>query len=188
MGEQMFQALVDHPEGVFIGKCDPEKNLGALRTEDHRINVFIPELADWVQSITPESEERTLRPNPDYPLMLMAGRHKDENANTIMRDPAWNQGRPRVCTLAMHPADATALGLNDAQMVRIVTEAGEEILELEVSEEARRGHVAIPHGFGLVFQGKKYGANVNRLTKNTNRDKLAATPLHRYVPCRVDAA
>jgi hypothetical protein len=28
--------------------------------------------------------------------------------------------------------------------------------------------------------------NVNYLTKNTHRDFLAATPLHRYVPCRVE--
>ena len=45
--------------------------------------------------------------------------------------------------------------------------------------------MVIPHGFGLVYEGKVYGANVNRLTKNTHRDHLAGTPLHRYVPCRV---
>ncbi len=28
--------------------------------------------------------------------------------------------------------------------------------------------------------------NVNRLTKNTHRDHFLATPLHRYVPCRVE--
>jgi len=39
----------------------------------------------------------------------------------------------------------------------------------------------------LKYDGKVYGANCNRLTKNTNRDKLAGTPLHRYVPCRVEA-
>jgi hypothetical protein len=34
--------------------------------------------------------------------------------------------------------------------------------------------------------GKKYGANVNRLTKNMHRDQFG-TPMHRYVPCRVEA-
>jgi hypothetical protein len=43
--------------------------------------------------------------------------------------------------------------------------------ELEVTEMAHKGHVVIPHGFGLVYDGKKYGANVNRLTKNTHRDQ-----------------
>jgi len=40
--------------------------------------------------------------------------------------------------------------------------------------------------FGLVYAGVKYGANVNRLTKNTHRDHVG-TPIHRYVPCRVEA-
>ncbi|MCU0580814.1 MAG: hypothetical protein MUF69_14960 [Desulfobacterota bacterium] len=57
---------------------------------------------------------------------------------------------------------------------------------MEVTDTARPGHVAIPHGFGLVFGGQVYGVNVNRLTKNTNRDFLG-TPMHRYVPCRVEA-
>jgi hypothetical protein len=46
----------------------------------------------------------------------------------------------------------------------------------------------MPHGFGLVYDGEAFGANANRLAKNTNRDEFAATPLHKYVPCRVEAA
>jgi anaerobic selenocysteine-containing dehydrogenase len=115
----------------------------------------------------------------------MAGRHTSMNANTLMRDPAWNKGK-RACTLAMHPADAEKLKLADGQQVRITTEAAAVEVELEVTETARPGHVAIPHGFGLVFGGSVYGVNVNRLTKNTNRDFLG-TPMHRYVPCRVEA-
>jgi anaerobic selenocysteine-containing dehydrogenase len=77
--------------------------------------------------------------------------------------------------------------LAGGQKVRVKTAAGEEELELEITDSARPGHVVIPHGFGLVFQGKKYSANANRLAKNTHRDPLAATPLHRYIPCRVEA-
>jgi len=69
----------------------------------------------------------------------------------------------------------------------VTTEAGSVTVELEITEEARKGSVIIPHGFGLVYEGKTYGVNVNWLTKNTHRDRFAATPLHRYVPCRVDA-
>jgi len=47
--------------------------------------------------------------------------------------------------------------------------------------------VLIPHGFGLIYDDKVYGINVNRLTKNTHRDAIG-TPLHRYVPCRLEAA
>ena len=109
----------------------------------------------------------------------------DMNANTGMRDPAWNEGR-RACTLAMNPADAQKYGFSNGQTVKVVTQAGEEVLDVEVTEDTRKGQVVIPHGFGLVYNGVKHGANVNRLTKNTNRD-FVGTPMHRYVPCRVEA-
>jgi anaerobic selenocysteine-containing dehydrogenase len=69
----------------------------------------------------------------------------------------------------------------------VSTEAGSVEIELEVTDSAHPGHVVIPHGFGLDYVDTTYGANVNRLTKNTHRDQLAATPLHRYVPCKVEA-
>ena len=186
MGEEIFQAILDHPEGLWIGRVDPDKNMEALKTEDGKIHVYIPEMKDWLLSITTENEKKALEPNPDYPLILQAGRHMDMNANTLMRNPEWNRGR-RACTLAMNPQDAEDLGLTDGQMVRVITEAGSEEIELEVTDATRKGQVIMPHGFGLVYKGKKYGANANRLTKNTNRDRFAATPLHRYVPCRVEA-
>ena len=186
LGEELFQAILDHPEGLIIGKADESNNFTSLKTEDGKLNVHIPEMTDWVNSLTPESEEKALKPNPEYPLTLQAGRHMGMNANTIMRDPAWNQGK-RACTLAVNPADAAKLNITDGQMVRIITDAGQVEIEAEVTEATRIGQVIIPHGFGLVHDGTTYGANVNRLTKNTYRDKFAGTPLHRYVRCRVEA-
>lgn len=186
MGEYLFKALMDNPQGMWVGEADTENNLSAVQTEDKKINLDVPELKDWIVSITPESEIEGLKPDPAYPLILNAGRHFDYNANTIMRDPAWNDGKNR-CRLLMNPRDAEALGLKDGQKARITTEAGSEEAILEITESARQGQVILPHGFGLVFQGVKHGPNVNRLTKNTHRDKLAATPLHRYVRCRVEA-
>ena len=143
-------------------------------------------MEEWIKSIEPESEAAELEKNEQYPLILNAGRHTSMNANTLMRDPSWNEGK-RACTLAMNPADAEVYNFTDGQIVRIVTEAGKADVELEVTEGTRKGMVIIPHGFGLLYNNEIYGVNVNRLTKNTHRDKLAATPLHRYVPCRVDA-
>jgi anaerobic selenocysteine-containing dehydrogenase len=108
------------------------------------------------------------------------------NANTLMRNPAWNKGK-RACTVALSPSDAHALGLTDGQEVIVTTEAGTATGELEVSEQIRPGTVVIPHGFGLVYDGKTYGINANHLTKNTHRDPIG-TPLHRFIPCRIEAA
>jgi anaerobic selenocysteine-containing dehydrogenase len=184
-GLAIYQAIISHPEGILVGIRDPEKNIETLPTEDGRIKLYNAGVDDWMRKITPVDEEEQLKVDERFPLILMAGRHMDMNANTMMRNPAWNEGR-RACTLAMNPADAERLGFVDKQMVKVVTEAGEEIIEVEVTEDARRGQVIMPHGFGLVYNGVKYGANVNRLTKNTHRDQFG-TPMHRYVPCRVEA-
>jgi anaerobic selenocysteine-containing dehydrogenase len=184
-GLDIYQAIIDHPEGVLVGVRDPAKNIEALATENGKIKLYNLEVDDWIKKINPIDEEEQLKGNERFSLILMAGRHMDMNANTMMRDPAWNEGR-RACTLAMNPADAQEFGFTNGQMVKVVTEAGEETIEVEVTEDARKGQVIIPHGFGLVYNGVKYGANVNRLTKNTHRDQFG-TPMHRYVPCRVEA-
>ncbi|MCX5857796.1 MAG: molybdopterin-dependent oxidoreductase, partial [Deltaproteobacteria bacterium] len=185
LGEELFQKILDHPEGLWIGQVDPDNNFEQLHTEDGKINLLIPELLEELQSIDAANEEAALTTDPGFPLVLMAGRHFSMNANTLMRNPAWNQGK-RACTLTMHPTDAEALNMMDGQMVRVTTEAGTLEIELEITDTARKGHVVIPHGFGMVYDGKAYGVNVNRLTKNTHRDWLG-TPMHRYVPCRVEA-
>jgi anaerobic selenocysteine-containing dehydrogenase len=188
LGEEIFQAILQHPEGIWVGEVDAEEwdHFQTLATEDGRINLNVPEMADWIQEIDPAIEAEKLREGEEeYPFIMSSGRHMDYNANTQMRDPAWNRGK-RVCTAIMHPGDAEKLGFKDGQMVKVTTEAGEETVELQVTNSTRPGYIMIPHGFGLVFQGKTYGANANRLAKNTHRDRIAGTPYHRYIRCRVE--
>jgi len=190
-GLEIYQAIIDHiddQKGVLVGirnPFNPYKNIERLPTKNGRIQLYNSQVDDWIMKINPVDEEEQLKTNERFPLILMAGRHMDMNANTMMRDPAWNAGR-RACTLAMNPVDAEKFGFTNRQTVKVITEAGEETIEVEVTTDTRKGQVIIPHGFGLVYNGVKYGANVNRLTKNTNRD-FVGTPIHRYVRCRVEA-
>lgn len=185
-GLEIFQAIVDKPGGLWVGECDPEKNMEKIAAPDGKIQLFDQDFQEWMKEIDPALELEKLQMDADFPFILLAGRHMDTNANTNMRDPAWNKGR-RTSTLAMNPDDALALGFEDGQIVRVVTEAGEVNIEVETTASVRKGQVIIPHGFGLVYDGVQYGINVNHLTKNTYRDRIAATPLHRYIPCRIEA-
>jgi anaerobic selenocysteine-containing dehydrogenase len=185
LGDTLFEKLLDHPEGILIGRLDPDNNLHKLRTSDKRIHLYIEEMADWMKEIEPEREKAAIE-NEAFPLVLVAGRHFPYTANSIMRDPAWND-RKTVCTLLMSKQDAQGLGVKDGEEVWVTTEASRVRIPVEVSDIATPGTVTIPHGFGMDYNGQVYGVNVNRLTKNTHRDRLAATPLHRYVPCRVEA-
>ncbi len=182
--EMIYERVLESRSGLWIGKMS-DSNMGELQTKDKKINLYIPEMEEWMGEIEPDAEEQALLPDADFPFILNAGRHKPENANTLMRNPGWNKGR-RTCTLAMNPEDAIELGIQDGETVKVVTEAAEARIELEISGEIRKGQVLIPHGFGLKYKGEIHGINVNRLTKNTHRDRIAATPLHRYVLCRVE--
>ncbi|HSA15135.1 MAG TPA: molybdopterin-dependent oxidoreductase [Spirochaetota bacterium] len=185
IGEEIFKAIIDHPEGLWIGKSDPEDNFSDLSTEDKKINVLIPEMEEWLAEIEPGREKAALAQDKKYPFILSSGRHMNFNANTIMRDPAWNEGK-RACTCIISQEDADNLGLKDGDMIRVTTEAGSVEVEAEITARTRSGYVMIPHGFGLVHKGQTYGVNANRLAKNTHRDRFAGTPFHRHIPCWIE--
>ena len=90
---------------------------------------MIPELLAELENLDSAHEEAALTPDPEYPFILMAGRHFSMNANTLMRDPTWNEGK-RDCTLIMHIDDAKGLNVRDGQKVRVITAAGSEEIEL----------------------------------------------------------
>jgi anaerobic selenocysteine-containing dehydrogenase len=176
---------MENPQGLWIGVEDEADNCSKIKTKSRKIELYIEEMEEWIKEIEPELEEKELSKNDKYPFILMAGRHIPENANTLMRKPDWNKGR-RACTLALNPEDAKNLNIEDKEIVRISTEAGSAEIEAEITDDTRRGQVIIPHGFGLKYKGKEHGVNVNRLTKNTHRDRLAATPLHRFVRASIE--
>jgi len=189
--EKAFQAIFDQSGEVPMpGAGSPssgDDEFPELPTADGRVRLNVPEMTQWLKEVDPDMEKKALdKDKEEYPFILSSGRHYDFNANTLMRNPAWNKGK-RVCTLIMHPVDAEKYQLRDRQMVKVITAAGEETVELEVDATTQEGYTMIPHGFGLIHEGKKFGANANRLTKNTHRDPIAGTPLHRYIPCRVEA-
>ena len=162
------------------------ENFKAVKTPSGKLEVFVPELEADAQNLDAASEAHDLTLPDEFPLILNAGRHTRYNINTLIRGQEWNKDK-RACTVAVNPADAEAIGVADGQNVKVTTAAGSGVGELQVSEQVRKGTVLIPHGFGLSYDGTVYGLNVNYLTKNTHRDPLG-TPLHRFVPCRVEAA
>jgi anaerobic selenocysteine-containing dehydrogenase len=185
-GEEIFTRILNTPGGVKIGVADTANNFSRLKTADKKIHLHFPEMESWVKEVQPASEEPLLL-NKDYPLTLMAGNHMEMVANTIMRDPSWNEGR-RACTMRIHPQDAEKLGIRDQDPALVETEAGSAEVEAEITDACYPGQVVIPHGFGLVHLEKAYGVNVNRLAPARHRDRFAGTPLHRHIPCRVRKA
>ncbi|MCD6296348.1 MAG: molybdopterin-dependent oxidoreductase [Deltaproteobacteria bacterium] len=185
LGDTLFQGLLDHPEGILIGRLERDENLEKLRTPDKKIHLYIEEMAEWIREIEPDAEKAAMETG-EFPLVLVAGRHFPYTANSIMRDPEWNDHKV-LCTALMSKEDIQKFEVEDGKEIWVTTEASRVRIPVESSDMAAPGTVTIPHGFGLGYVGQDYGVNVNLLTKNTHRDRLAGTPLHRYVPCRVEA-
>ena len=180
-----LKAILENRQGIWLGLLDPDQNLDFVATNDNRILFNDPELMDWMIHVTPQSETLDLAPDPAFPLVLMAGWHMDATANTLMRDPAWNRGR-RVGCLAVHADDAEILCLADGDKALLTTKAGQVEAEVQISPFTRAGMVLMPQGFGLDFGDETVGVNVNLLTDAGHRDRLAGTPYHRRVPCRLE--
>jgi anaerobic selenocysteine-containing dehydrogenase len=116
--EALYNSLLSHPEGIWVGRLELDGNMKELRTDDRKINIHIPELDAWLKSIEAESEKKALTPSEEYPFILNAGRHTRNVANTLMRDPSWLKGK-RGCAVAINPEDADRLGIKDGTIVAV---------------------------------------------------------------------
>jgi anaerobic selenocysteine-containing dehydrogenase len=186
LGDELFQRFVDAPCDILMGVDDAENNLAEnLKTSDGKVHLHIPVLDDLLTKINPGDELEALE-GTDYPMLLMAGERGDFNATSRMRNREWMKGK-HACTVKIHPEDAEELGLETGSTALVETQAASIEVEVEVSDRPYRGTVSIPHGFGLQHNGQVEGVNVNYLSPAGNRDPLAATPLHKSIPCRVSA-
>jgi anaerobic selenocysteine-containing dehydrogenase len=72
--------------------------------------------------------------------------------------------------LYVHPEDAMRIGVEDKQLVDVVTETGKVRLPIKLLKDLQVGTVALPHGWGH----QSSGLNVAKKTKGVNVNILAA--------------
>jgi formate dehydrogenase len=99
----------------------------------------------------------------------------------------------RVQAVRVHPADASALGLEDGGDVRIASKSGEVVVPAKVTDEMKPGTVALPHGWGHRGGGWQVanahaGVNVNVLASGEPEDleRLAGMAFLNGIPVRLD--
>lgn len=183
MTEAIYDDIMAHPGGMILSRFTRD-NFSLIKTEDKKLALRIEELDEQLKNATIESELEALKMPAHLPLILHAGLHHETVANTSLRDPAWNKGRDADAML-INDSDAKTLGIENGETVRIVTKASSAELPVEVSKYAAEGVVYIRHGRGLIYDGVKYGVNVNELVSSKDSDEFF-TPIHRRVPCRIE--
>ena len=48
--EILYDEVLKHPKGFWIGKVDPDANMSELATKDGKINLYIADLEDFAMS------------------------------------------------------------------------------------------------------------------------------------------
>ena len=180
---QLFDALLAGPSGVVFAVDDWSEVLRRIRTPDRKLHLYLPDLTEAVLQSLAHAPTR----DPDFPFVLTAGERRAFTANTIMRDPAWRK-KDAGGALRVHPDDAAALDVGTGGLVRVTTKRGSHVVAVEVSETMQRGHIALPNGLGLAYDGAQVGVAPNELTSTTDRDPFVGTPWHKHVPARLERA
>ena len=183
--ERLFQALLSTPSGVVFAIDEWSGVQGRIGTDDGKIHLEVPELLQALEQLIADPAE----PDPQFPLVLSAGERRSFTANTIIRDPAWRQ-KDAQGALRISPQDASALGVDSGDRVKLSTKRDSAVVTVEVSDTMQAGHISLPNGLGLSYPAgdsrHTTGVAPNELTSSEDRDPIAGTPWHKHVPARVE--
>ena len=183
--DDIFQAVLESPEGVVIGLLDMDKGLEVIKHEDKKFHLFHEKIDDYITRITPEQEERELTLTEEFPMTLSSGTHADAGSNSVMRNPASYRHR-KPWTIKINPLDCAELNIKNGQMVRVTAKGGTVEVEAEYDFKAGRGFAQLPHHFGFEFDGVVHGVGASRVSHREEMDELTGNPIWRRVPCRIE--
>ena len=186
LAERLFRAVVSARSGVAFTLHDTPWPL--VEHPDRRLRLDIPPMLEWLGRLDPSAVGKP----SGWPFVLSAGQRRRSNANQILRDPTTRASDPDGA-LFIHPLDLQALGVPDGGAVVVETARARLIVRAQATDSMRRGHVALPHGYGQAHpaaDGRRsvVGPAINWLTDGRHRDPVADTPHHKHVPVRLHAA
>jgi len=130
--------------------------------------------------------------DPGFPLRLIGLRELRSHNSWMHNAPLLMRGG-RTHAARIHPDDAEALGVEDGGRCRVTSPHGSIELAALVTDEVKRGTVAIPHGWGHAggwsVAAAAGGANVNVLASSDPADleRLAGMAHLNGIPVRLDA-
>ena len=177
--------LARQPHGIDFGPLEPRL---PGRLGGRRIQIAPALLAADVPRL-----ERELGGATDAGLRLIGRRELRSNNSWMHNSHRLVKGRDR-CTLLLHPADASRLGVADGARVRVHSRVGEVSVMAEVTGDIMPGVVCLPHGWGhgrtgtrLAIAAAHPGASINDLTDDQAIDAVSGNAAFSGVPVSVEA-
>jgi anaerobic selenocysteine-containing dehydrogenase len=158
-----------------------------IRHSDKRVRLDPPEIIAEAERLAAQNGH-----DPELPLRLIGLRELRSHNSWMHNAPLLMRGG-RKHAARIHPEDAAAVGLRDGAPVRVASAHGSIELEAQLTDEVKRGTVAVPHGWGHRQGGWRLaneagGANVNLLASSDPEDlePLAGMAFLNGIPVRIE--
>ncbi len=188
LGNALFEGILNGRSGMIFAVDDFDEAFANLGHDDNKIRLNVAEMLSEVDGLA--AMEDQVEKDAAFPFILAAGERRTNTANCAIRDPRWMDSNDAT-SLAIHPSDAKRIGVVDGGNLRIITKAGEAIIDIRYDERQQPGSVAMPNGLGMLYPDERghqvaLGVAPNELTSLDNKDKFVGTPFHKYVPARLE--
>ena len=150
-----LQKIKDQPQASMDLGPLQQRMPGMLRTPGQRIDLMHEVFASDLGRLRRGFEEKLTREaeGSNTHNMLLIGRRHIRDMNSWLHNlKPYVRGKNR-CTARIHPDDAGRLGLEQGGGARVISNVGEAVVPVEISDEMMPGVISIPHGFGHVYPG-----------------------------------
>lgn len=149
-----LEALQQHPQASMDLGALQQRMPEMLRTPGQRIDLMHEVFADDLPRLQSRFAELSAQANADSgEQMLLIGRRHVRDMNSWLHNlKPYVRGKNR-CTIKINPDDAKRIGIDAEGNAKVVSNVGEAVVPVEVSDEMMPGVVSIPHGFGHIYPG-----------------------------------
>ncbi|MEM7437563.1 MAG: molybdopterin dinucleotide binding domain-containing protein, partial [Myxococcota bacterium] len=163
-GQVSLEELKREPGGVMLPPNEPGSFFGQrVPSEDGMVQLYPDDVAADLPRLRAEASRLSPRPGQ----LVLIGQRDRRSHNSWMhstphiRQPAGNRA-------LIHPEDAQALSISEGDEVEVGTGPVSIRLRARLSDEMRRGVIAVPHGWGHEGAAVKRaaalpGANINEV-------------------------
>ena len=181
-GRLSVRKLRRHPHGLVLAA---HVGTGALRRRilhrDRRIRLDSPEIAAEVARLRAAGDAA----DGSLPLRLI-GLRELRSHNSWMHNAPKLMAGGREHRLRVHPADASACGASDGDVVVLRSATGSVEVPVLVTDEIMQGTVALPHGWGhhggWQVANAAGGVNTNVLAGTETIDPLSGNAFLNGIP------
>jgi anaerobic selenocysteine-containing dehydrogenase len=166
-----FEQITKNPHGVDFGPLKPAFPARIVHL-DKKIQLSHPLFEADIERLL----NQKIDSNKKY--ALIGKRHLRDN-NSWMHNSAQLQKGKNRCVVYMHKEDASFEKLKNGDLVELSSRVGKVKLPIEITENIKKGVLAMPHGYGhhkagvrLTVASENPGESLNDLTDEAQIDFL----------------